>query len=123
MTGYEPPIVNQVAYAFGMAAVMFWPVWLVAFLVGALSFVRRHHLSGGTLLLASVIPVVIFSVFIVLIQMEVDIGPRDGFGARALDATFWPYLASTGVCLLGVVLIAIRTLLSWAVTRRRQAHA
>ena len=123
MTGYEPPVLNQIAFAFGMGAAMFWPVWLAAFAVGALTFARRHRLSGGALMAAALIPAAIFGVFTALIQLGVDVGPRDGLAARALEAGSWPFIGFTGVCLIGVLLIAGRALVVRMSSKGRAAHA
>ena len=123
MEGYETPVLNQIAFAFGMGAVMFWPVWLTAFAVGALTFARRHRLSGGALMVAALIPAAILGVLIVLIQIGFDVGPREGVVARSLEAGFWPYVGFTGVCLIGVLLVTVRAVVDRAKSKARAAHA
>lgn len=123
MQGYETPVLNQIAFAFGMGAVMFWPAWLAAFVVGAVAFLRHHRQSGVFLVTAAVLPLLILGVIFVLVQLEMNVGPRDGLFASVLDASFWPYLIFTGLGVLGVMVVLIRSAISRINARRVAAHA
>ena len=122
MQGYETPVLNQIAFAFGMSAVMFWPAWLAAFVVGAVRFLRYQRRSGTLLVVAAAIPAMIVFVFFVLVQNNVDVGPRQGLLAQSLGAAFWPYLIGTGLCVLGVIAFVMRSSMNWLMSRREGLH-
>ncbi|MDQ8029479.1 MAG: hypothetical protein REJ23_12200 [Brevundimonas sp.] len=123
MQGYETPVLNQIAFAFGMSAMMFWPAWLAAFVVGVVAFLRHHRRSGILLVTAAAVPLLILCVFSLLVNLEVNVGSRGGLFAGLLDASFWPYLIGTGLCVLGVMAVVIRAVVSRINARRVAAHA
>ncbi|GLK49592.1 hypothetical protein GCM10017620_25650 [Brevundimonas intermedia] len=123
MQGYETPVLNQIAFAFGMSAVIFWPAWLAAFVVGAVRFLRYQLRSGALLVVAAAIPAMTVLVFFVLVQNDVEVGPMEGLFAQTLSAAFWPYLISTSLCVLGLIAVVMRSGMNWLKSRWEGLYA
>lgn len=123
MEAYDLPVLNQIAFGVGFGAAMFWPAWLVAFVLGVISFARRQKVSGSAMVGVAVAPVIILGVFFVLVQLEVDVGAEDGMMARALGASAWAFFGFTVLCLLGFVAVLARWTVAWLRSKRGRLYA
>lgn len=101
MTNHETPVLNQIAFGVGEGWVMFWPVWLMAAILAVVLFGRKRRVAGAGLAVLAATPLSVLALFLGLLTLGVDVGPRDGLAARALDAATWVYVGTTLLCALG----------------------
>ena len=86
MADYTPLTLSEVAFGLGFGVAMLWPLFLGLALVGAVGAIKGlHKKTWATVSVLNILPLLIAAVFAWAIDRDVDIGPRDGLLAKALE--------------------------------------
>jgi len=109
MDDYVTPTLNLVAFGMGFAVAMLWPLYVVLIAATLFSAFKRHWTRWNVTTAAlNALPFVVIGLEALAIRQGMDIGPREGFLATALDR-FHYFAALAGpiaAVLLGVAALA-----------------